>query len=89
VSDSPQLSPPCYIVIGQRVGVAHGKVLVPNLEYKGKGHTESASLNPMPRVQRRRPPPEINGLLRTMEFFDDDMEEEKEELSNELMASLK
>jgi hypothetical protein len=43
----------------------------------------------MPRVQRRRLPPKINGLLRTMEFFDDDMEEEKEELSNELMASLK
>jgi hypothetical protein len=31
----------------------------------------------------------IHGLPKTMEFTDDDMEEEKEELSNELVASLK
>jgi hypothetical protein len=64
-------------------------VLIPNPEYNGKGRTESASSNPTPRVQRRRPPPKIHGSPRTMEFTDDDMEEGKEELSNELMASLK
>jgi hypothetical protein len=64
-------------------------VLIPNPEYKGKGRTESASSNPTPRVQRRRPPPKIRGSPRMMEFTDDDMEEGKEELSNELMASLK
>jgi hypothetical protein len=68
--------------------VGHGKVLVPNPEYKGKGRTESASSNLMPRVQRRRLPPKINGPPKTMEFSDDDMEE-KEKLSNELVASLK
>jgi hypothetical protein len=69
--------------------VGHGKVLIPNPEYKGKGHTESASSNLTPRVQRRPPPPKIRGPLGTMEFTNDDMEEEKEELSNELVASLK
>jgi hypothetical protein len=34
-------------------------------------------------------PPKICGPPETMEFTDDDMEEEKEELSNELVASLK
>jgi hypothetical protein len=63
-------------------------MLIPNPEYKGKCHTESASLNPTPRVQRRHPPPKIHDPPRMMEFTDDDMEEEKEELSNELMASL-
>jgi hypothetical protein len=63
-------------------------VLIPNPEYKGKGHTESASSNPTPRVQRRRPPPKIHGPPRMMEFTNDDMEEEKEELSNELVVSL-
>jgi hypothetical protein len=75
--DSPLLNPSCYIV------------LIPNPEYKGKGHAKSASSNPMPRVQRRCLPPNISGPSRMMEFSDDDMEEEKEELSNELMASLK
>jgi hypothetical protein len=42
MSDSPPLSPPRYIVMGQRVGVGCGKVLVPNPEYKGKGRTLSA-----------------------------------------------
>jgi hypothetical protein len=88
VSDSPPLSPPPYIMSRQRVGVGHGKVLIPNPEYKGKGHTESASSNPTPRVKRRRPPPKIHSLPRTMEFTNNDMEEEKEELSNELVASL-
>jgi hypothetical protein len=89
VSDSPPSSPPPYIMPGQRVGVGHGKVLIPNLEYKGKGCTESASSNRTLRVQRCHPPPKIHGPPRTMEFIDDDMEEEKEELSNEFMASLK
>jgi hypothetical protein len=88
VSDSPPPSPPPYIVPGQRVGVGRSKVLIPNLDYTGKGCTESASSNPTLRVQRRPPPPKICGPPETIEFIDDDMEE-KEELSNELMASLK
>jgi hypothetical protein len=64
-------------------------VLIPNLDYKGKGHTESASSNLTLRVQRCHPPPKIHGPPRMMEFTDDDMEKEKDELSNELMASLK
>jgi hypothetical protein len=76
-------------VLGQRVRVGHDKVLIPNPEYKGKGRTESASSNPMPRVQRCHLPPKTSGLPGTMEFSNDDVEEEKEELSNELVASLK
>jgi hypothetical protein len=87
--DSPPPSPPHYIVSGQQVGVGRDKVLIPNPEYKGKGHTESASSNPTPRVQRCRVPPKISGPPGTIEFSDDDMEEEMEELSNELVASLK
>jgi hypothetical protein len=60
--------------------------MIPNPEYEGKGHTESASSNLTPRVQRRRPPQKIHGLLE-MEFTNEDMEEE--ELSDELVASLK
>jgi hypothetical protein len=86
MSDSPPPSPLPYIVSGQRDGVGRGKVLIPNLEYKGKGRTESASSNPTPRVQRRRPPPKIHGPPGTMEFTNDNMEEE---LLNELVASLK
>jgi hypothetical protein len=86
VSDSPPLSPLPYIVSGQRDGVGHGKVLIPNPEYKGKGHTKSASSNPTPRVQQHRPPSKIHGPPRTMDFTDNNMEEE---LSNELVASLK
>jgi hypothetical protein len=89
MSNSPLPSLLPYIVLGQRVGVGHGKVLIPNPEYKGKGRTELASSNPTPRVQRCRPPPKINGPPRMMEFTDDDLEEEKEELSNELVTSLK
>jgi hypothetical protein len=89
VSDSPLPSPPHCIVMGQHVGVGCDKVLVPNPEYKGKGRTESASSNPMPRVQRCHLPPKINGPSEMMEFSNDDMEEEKEEFSNELVASLK
>jgi hypothetical protein len=63
-------------------------VLIPNPNYKGKGCTESASSNPTLRVQQRSPPPKIRGPLETMEFTNNDMEE-KEELSNELVASLK
>jgi hypothetical protein len=40
-------------------------------------------------VQRRRPPPKIRDPLRIMEVTNDDMEEEKEELSNKLVVSLK
>jgi hypothetical protein len=89
MSDSPPPSPPPYNVSGQRVGVGHDKVLIPNPEYKGKGCTESASSNLTPRVQRRRRPPKIRGLPKMMDFTDDGMEEEKEELSNEPVASIK
>jgi hypothetical protein len=88
MSDSPLLSLLRYIMSGQRVGAGYDKVLIPNPDYKGKGHTELASLNLTLRVQRRRPP-KIHGLLRMMEFTNDDMEEEKEKLSNELVESLK
>jgi hypothetical protein len=88
VSDSPPPSPSHYIMSGQRVGAGYSKVLIPNPDYKGKGHTKSASSNQTLRVQRCRPPPKICGPPKTMEFTDDDMEE-KEELSNELVASLK
>jgi hypothetical protein len=89
VLDSPLSSLPPYIVSGHRVRVGCDKVLVPNLEYKGKGRTESTSSNPTLRVQRRHPPPKIHGLPGMIEFTDDNMEEEKDELSNELVASLK
>jgi hypothetical protein len=51
MSDSPLLSLPPYIVLGQRVGVGCDKVLILNPEYKGKDRTESASSNPTPRAQ--------------------------------------
>jgi hypothetical protein len=90
MSDSPLLSPSCYILLGQQVGVGRGKVLIPNPEYKGKGRTESASSNLTPRVWRCRLPPKLSGPLGMMEFSNDDVEEEEEqELSNKLMASLK
>jgi hypothetical protein len=89
VSDSHSLSPPCYIVSGQWVGVGYDKVLIPNPDYKGKGHTESALSNLTPMVQQSHSPPKICGSLGMMEFTDDDMEEEKDELSNEFMMSLK
>jgi hypothetical protein len=69
--------------------VGHGKVLNPNPEYKGKGCTESASSNLTPRVQRHPPPPMIRGPAETMEFNNDDIKEEKQELSNELVVSIK
>jgi hypothetical protein len=65
MSDSPPLSLPPYIVLGQRVGVRYDKVLIPNPAYKGMGRAESASLNPTPRVQRRPPPPNICGCWRS------------------------
>jgi hypothetical protein len=88
MSELPPLSPPHYIVSGQWVGAGYGKVLIPNPDYKGKGCTESASSNPTSRVQWHHPPPKIRGLPETMEFIDDDLEE-KEELSNKLVESLK
>jgi hypothetical protein len=69
--------------------VGHDKVLIPNPEFKRKGRTESASSIPTPWVQQHRPPPKICGLPGTMEFTDDNMEEKKEELSDEFMVSLK
>jgi hypothetical protein len=51
VTDSPLPSPPCYIVSRQRVGAGYNKVLIPNTDYKGKGHTESAPSNLTPRVK--------------------------------------
>jgi hypothetical protein len=48
MSDSPPL---CYIVLAQRVAAGYNKVLIPNPDYKGRGHTDSASLNPTLRVQ--------------------------------------
>jgi hypothetical protein len=89
MSDSPLPSPPRYIVSRQRVGAGYDKVLVPNPDYKGKDRTKSTSPNPTPRVQRCPPPPMIHSLPRMMEFTDNNMEEEKEELSNELVASPK
>jgi hypothetical protein len=89
VSDSPPLSPPPYIVSGQQDGVRYDKVFIPNPAYKGSGRAESASSNSTPRVQRRRPPPKICDTLGMMEFSDDNMVEEKEELSNELVIALK
>jgi hypothetical protein len=41
LAESPPSSPPPYIVAWRRAGVGHGKVLIPNPDYKGKGHTES------------------------------------------------
>jgi hypothetical protein len=64
-------------------------VLIPNPAYMEKGLVESASSNPTPRVQRRRSPPKIHGLPGMMEFSDDEVEEEEDELSNELVAALK
>jgi hypothetical protein len=87
--DSPPSSLPPYTVLGQKVGVGRGKVLIPNPEYKGKGRTDLVSSNPTPRVQRCHPPPMIHDPPRMMEFTDDDTEEEKEELFDELMTSLK
>jgi hypothetical protein len=90
MSDSPPPSLSCHIVSVQRVGAGYGNVLIPNPDYNGKGHTELVSSNSTPRVQRRRPPPKIRIPPEMMEFTNDDMEEVKDELSNELIvASLK
>jgi hypothetical protein len=86
MSDSPSLSPPSYIMSGQWVRVGRNKVLISNPKYKGKDRTESASSNSTPRVQQRRPHPKIHSPPGMMEFTDDDIEEE---LSNELVESLK
>jgi hypothetical protein len=88
MSDSPPLTPPHYIMLGQWVVAGYNKVLIPNPDYKGKGRIESASSNPTPRMQRHHPPPKIHGPPGMMEFTDDDVEEE-DEISNELVASLK
>jgi hypothetical protein len=84
VSDSPPQSLLPYIVSGQRIRVGHGKVLIPNLEYKGKGSR--------PHRARHRG----CGVLLLQRctvclerWRSSTEEEEKEELSNELVASLK
>jgi hypothetical protein len=66
--------------------VGRDKLLIPNPDNKGKDRTESASSKPIPRVLSCHLPPKINSPSETMEFSDDKIEEEKEELSNELMA---
>jgi hypothetical protein len=70
----------------QWIGVGHGKVLIPNPEYKGKCRIESTSKNLTLRL-RCRPIAKTRGSPRMMEFFND--KEEEEELSNELVVSLK
>jgi hypothetical protein len=69
--------------------VGYGKVSIRNHAYKEKGHAESTSPNLTPRVQRHHPPPKICSLPKMMEFSDDDVEEEKQELSNKLVMALK
>jgi hypothetical protein len=82
MSDSPPSSSSCYTVSGQWIGAGYSKVLIPNPDYKGKGHIKSPSSTPTTRVQRRHPPPKIRGPPGTMDFTDDDIVEEKDELSN-------
>jgi hypothetical protein len=73
---------------GRQTGVGYSKVLIPNPDYKGKGHTESILSNPAPRMERHRPPI-IHAPPGTMEFSDDDTEEEEEEeRSDELVVTL-
>jgi hypothetical protein len=63
-------------------------VLIPIPYYKGKGHTESISSNSAPRMEWHRPL-KIFSPLGMMEFSDDDIEEEKEDPSSEIMVALK
>jgi hypothetical protein len=70
------------------MGVGHGKVFIPNSDYKGTGHTKPISSNPAPRMEQCCPP-KICGPLETMEFSDDDTEEEKDEPSGEFVVTLK
>jgi hypothetical protein len=75
VAESSLSSPQLYIIAGQRTGVGRNKVLIPNPDYKGKGHMESVSSNPALRMEmcctaKIRGPPVM------MVFSDDDTEEE-------------
>jgi hypothetical protein len=70
------------------MGVGHGKVLILNPDYKGKGHTESISSNPTPRMEQCCSP-KIRGPPGMMELSDHDTEEEKDELSGEFVVTLK
>jgi hypothetical protein len=88
MSDSPLLSPPPYIMSGQWAEAGRSKVLIPDPEYKGKGRPKSASSNLTSRVQQCLLHPKICGLPGTMEFTDENMEEQKEELFDKLVASL-
>jgi hypothetical protein len=88
LAELPPSSPPPYIVVGWQTGVGHGKVLISNLDYKGKDHSESISSNLEPRMEWRCPP-KILGPLGMMEFSDDDIEEEKHEASDEFVVTLK
>jgi hypothetical protein len=56
LAESPPHSPPPYTVSGWWMLVGYGKVLILNPVYKGKGHTESISSNPAPRMERHHPP---------------------------------
>jgi hypothetical protein len=53
LAESPPCSPLPYTVSGWWTGVGYGKVLIPNPDYKGKGHIESNSSNPRPRMEQR------------------------------------
>jgi hypothetical protein len=88
LAKSPSSSPPPYIVVGRWARDGCGKVLIPNPNYKGKGHTDSISSNPEPRMERRCPP-KICGPVRMTESSNDDTEETKDEASDELVATVK
>ena len=88
--ESPPAGPLPYLIKGQWTPTGYGMVLVPNPDYKGKAHTESASSAPVPRVVRHRCLAAIYGPPGIMEDSDeDDTEEEKEEPSSELVAALR
>jgi hypothetical protein len=55
LAESPPRSPSPYTTSGWWTGVGYSKVLIPNPDYKGKGHTESISSNPAPRIEWRHP----------------------------------
>jgi hypothetical protein len=87
--ESPSHSPPPYIVSGWWRALGHGKVLIQNPNYEEKGHMESASSNPAPRVGWRPPPPKIRSPPGTMKFSNVETKEEKEEPFDKLVVTLK
>jgi hypothetical protein len=82
-------SPPPYIVSGWWREMGYGKVLIQNPNYEEKGHTESTSSNPTPRVGWRRPPPKIRSPPGMMKFSNVETKEEKEEPFDKLVVTLK